>query len=101
MSQRVGEVVTHHLGMARSARGEVHEHGVGIVILGNTHIGHRLAQSLVEVEPAVGYAGTYGYAVLERVAVGARGLYIVDDVVVATGHDGLDAGGIASVLDVV
>ena len=101
MSQRVSKVVTHHLGMSCSARGEVHEHGVGVLILPKAYEGACGADALMKVEPSVGNLRPYGYAMLQCVAVGACSLYVVYDVIVATCHNCLDVCRITAILDVV
>ena len=98
MSQGIGEVMAHHLGLARSTRREVHEHGVGIVVLCDAYKGHRLTEPLMEIEPSIRHIWPYRNAVFQRMTVGACCLHIMYDVIVATSHNGSDASSIATIL---
>ena len=99
--QRVEKVVGHHLGLAAGAAGEVHERGVvvGVDVLGAVK-GGCLVEALVEVVPALRHAGAGRDAHLDRRALGLGRYDVVDDHVVAHGHDGLDGGGVAAIHDV-
>ena len=85
VAQGIEVVVGHHLGLSAGAAGEVDEHRV-------LALGHGLAL-LAE--------GVDGHEHLHRGAVGHGGEYLAGDVLVVGADDGLDAGPLVAVYDVV
>ena len=101
--QGVGEVVLHHLGHARGARGEVHQHNVvpaGGLLAGGAGEGvGELLQLLVEVQPALPLL-RHQNLVLQGGDVRLGGLHLLNDEGVVDAHHRADLGGVAPVDDV-
>ena len=66
MPQRVGEVVSHHLGVARCARGEIHQRDVAVAV-GMRRADERCSRlyPLMKVLKAFGHKRTYRHQLLD------------------------------------
>ena len=101
MSERVCEVVRHHLWFAGCSGGEVHQRNVvvGVDVVGTYEWGSLVA-SAGKVVPTVGHVGSDRDDVLQRGALRHCVLDVPDNDVVANGYDGFDVGGVTAVDDV-
>ena len=108
VAEGVEVVVGHHLGLSAGAAGEVDEHRVlvGVDVLGADEAGC-LGPLLPPVVESLGHGlallaeGVDGHEHLHRGAVGHGGEYLAGDVLVVGADDGLDAGPLVAVYDVV
>ena len=101
VSEGVGEVVCHHLGLARGAAGEVHQRDVvvGIGVFGLDE-GGGVFEALVEVLVAFGHLGAYADQGLHAGRLGHGGGDVVGDDRLAGADYHLDVCGLAAVDDV-
>lgn len=101
VSQRVGEVVSHHLGFARGTAGEVHQRDVvvGVDVFG-ANKGCGCFDALVEVFVAFGHFGTYADQALHARRLRHGGGDVVGDDRFACADNHFDVGSVAAVDDV-
>ena len=110
MSHGIQEVMSHHLGLARCAAGEVHQHGVGVVVLGSRAFEFRCRGNLgMPVVPAARVAGITRRLVLRiayldqyfhRWAFGHGSLHLAHHVRIIDANYGLHAGSSIAIYDV-
>ena len=102
VAQGVKEVVRHHLRLAARATREVHQHGVVVgVDMCGPYKGRRLGPLGRPVVKTSGHLGANAYQSLHRGALGHSRLYLAYDIGVAGTYDGLDAGPLVTIYDVV
>ena len=99
--QRIGEIVGHHLRLARRSRREIHHHDVVVGVRPlRTHERFSPGNALVKVEKARGNLGAHAYQHLRSGAFGHGRRDMVGDDRLARRHDRLDPGHVAAVNDV-
>ena len=102
MSHGIKEVVSHHLRFATRSAGEVHQHGVVVVVLfRRTHEGRSVVPLLVPIVETIGLLGTDAHKNLERGAIGLRACHLLHYIFLAGTDDGLHAGSVVAIYYVV
>ena len=101
MSQCIEIVVCHHLGFAAGAAGEIHEHGIVVVVLFGAHKGGRIHPFLMPVVETLSLARTNAHQRLESGTLGLGTDHLLHNILFAGADDGLHAGAVVAVYDIV
>ncbi len=98
MSERISEVVSHHLRFSGSAGGEIHQHRVAVVVLrfGSLPLPCR-GYAVGKTVESLRHLRPHAYQSVDRRRVGHGGLHMREHIAVAHTHYRLYRGGVAAI----
>src|SRR3712207_1600957 len=101
VSQRISEIVGHHLRFARCSRSEIHKRYIIVRIhVCGAYERSGVAHSLMEVFESLCFIGTYAEQMLYARTLGHGILNVLQNDLFAGGYNHFDIGGVASVYNV-
>ena len=102
VAQGIKKIVGNHLRFAARSTGKVHQHGVFVVVnVAGTHKGSGLFYARLPAMEALGHVGADANERLHRRTVGHCALQLRKNIVFAHTYDGLNAGAIVAINNVV
>ena len=101
MPQRIGEIMSHHLGITRRARSKIHQRNIIVAIdMSRTDKGGRLSDALLEIIKALRHQRSYRDHLLHTRRLGQCILHMLQNHLLARTDNHLDRSSIRPINDV-